>query len=41
MNLTITGPAIASACGDKLTLKLMFVSGASPYLELFVSLTTP
>ena len=41
MNLTLTAPAIASACGDKLVLKLSFLSGTLAYPSLYVTLTTP
>ena len=41
MNVTMTGPAVASTCGDKLVLKLEFVSGGSPYREAYVKLLTP
>lgn len=41
LDLTLSGPAVESTCGDKLVLKLEFVSGTSPYREVYVTLMTP
>lgn len=41
MNLVMAAAAIPSVCGDKLVLKLSYVSGSSPYPSLYVGLTTP
>lgn len=41
MDIDLSSGAIESACGDKLVLTLSFVSGTSPYREVYVTLVTP
>lgn len=41
LDIMLTAPEIAAACGDKLVVRTRFVSGTSGYLEFLVRLTTP
>jgi hypothetical protein len=37
----LSGPAVAAKCDDFVVLRIQFVSGSGPYVELFAGLSIP